>query len=53
MMNSVMMTVLLWVLGIISLGLVLAVAYTGTIIVLPLLLGGAIYISYLIIAGKI
>ncbi len=52
-MNSITLTILLWILGIVSLGLILAVAYAGIIIVLPLLLGGAIYVSYLIITRKI
>lgn len=36
---------LLWALGIISLGAILALAYVGAIIAIPLLLGFLIYIG--------
>ena len=44
-MKATSLMVSVWVLGIISLGAILALAYVGVIVAVPLLLGSLIYIG--------
>ena len=45
-MKATGMMILMWIIGLISLGLILSVAYAGAIIIVPLFIGGLLYFSY-------
>lgn len=45
-MKATGMMTLMWIVGLISLGLILSVAYVGAIIIVPLFIGGLVYFSY-------